>query len=37
MALSALMVRLSKLDNDISEEIVQSEVYEIGKEYNYEN
>ena len=35
LALSALMVRLSKLDNDISEEIVQSEVYEIGKEYNY--
>ena len=34
-ALNALMLRLSKLDNQSSEEIIQSEVYEVGKEFNY--
>jgi len=35
LALESLIKRLSKLKNDSPEEVIQSEVYEVGKEFQY--
>ena len=35
LALQSLINRLNKLSNDTPEESIQSEVYEVGKEFNY--
>tara|TARA_B100000686_G_scaffold149590_1_gene156841 strand:+ start:2510 stop:4084 length:1575 start_codon:yes stop_codon:yes gene_type:complete len=35
LALESLIKRLSKLENDSPEELIQSEVYEVGKEFQY--
>ena len=35
LALESLIIRLSKLKNNSPEELIQSEVYEVGKEFKY--
>ena len=35
LALESLIKRLSKLKNNSPEEVIQSEVYEVGKEFQY--